>query len=69
MNCNSTAETDEVTAEIGIEVESIKIDVHTAEARRELIITSLHTSSHTGATMTLREVLAERREVVNCEDN
>ena len=65
----STAETDEVTAETGIEVASIKIDVYTAEAGGELISTSRHTSSRTGAEMTIRDVLAERREVVNCEDN
>ena len=42
---------------------------HTAEAGGELINTSRHTSSRTGAEMTIRDVLAERRDVVNCEDN
>ena len=65
----STAETDEITVETGIEVASIEMVVHTAEAGGELINTSRHTSSRTGAEMTIRDVLAERREVVNCEDN
>ena len=65
----SRAETDEITAETGIEVALTEIDVLTAEAGGELIMTSLHTSSDTGATRTLREVLAELREVINCKDN
>ena len=65
----STVETDQVTAETGIEVASIEMDVHTAEAGGELINTSRQTPSRMGAEMTLRDVLAERREVVNCEDN
>ena len=46
----STAEADEITVETGIEVASI------AEARGELINTSRHTSSRTGAEMTIRDV-------------
>ena len=65
----STAETDEVTAETGIEAASIKIDVRTAEAGGELIIRSLHTSLNTGATTLSREALTERREVVVCQGN
>ena len=45
------------------------MEVHTAEAGGELFNTSRHASSRTGAEMTIRDVLAERREVVNCEDN
>ena len=64
-----TAETDEITVETGIEVASTEMDVHTAEAGGELIMTSLHTSIDNGATTSLREALTERREVVICQDN
>ena len=60
----STAETDEVTAETGIEVASTEMDVHTAEAGGGLITISLHTSINEGAIRISREALTERREVV-----
>ena len=39
----STAEADEITVETGIEVASIEMEVHTAEAGGGLFTTSLHT--------------------------
>ena len=65
----STAETDEVTAETGIEVASIKIDVHTAEDGGGLIMTSLHKLINRGAIRLSREALTERREVVIYQGN